>query len=622
MNSIAILASSDRGLETALRLRRDLPEAQVFSTRKGPTPDAYYAAIPSIAEFLSSRFGDFAGLLFVGALGICVRSIAPHLQDKASDPAVVNVDDAGRFAQAVLSGHQGGANDLTARVARILGALPVITTASDTRGLWPLDTLHRRYGWRLDSAGSLNALQSAFLNGRPTALLLAVRDEGALHLERTRPDHVEVFHDYEAIDFSRFEILLAVTPFLHQPPVPALFYRPRVLNLGVGCEKGLDPAAFPVSLDEELGRKGLSLKAVRALGTIDIKAAEPAFLELAREQDLPFTAFPAAEIGEVEDLPNPSEAVHRELGVHGVAEPAAMLLSGDRKLLVAKQVARLPGGKAYTFAVSLAPESRREGLIAIVGAGPGDADLVTVKARDYLTRADLVLYAGSLIPEELTALARSGAVVRDTASMTLEEQFAHMEAAYARGEWVVRLQSGDPCLYGAIQEQMTRFDEKGLRYLIIPGISSFQAAAARLRSEFTIPEVVQTVILTRGRGNTPLPEREKLEELARFRATLCIFLSAHIAAQVQADLLAHYPPETPVAICYRLTWKDEKVWTGRLDELAATMREQKLRRTVLIIVGEAIGARKNRSRLYHPEWNHIFRPAGGRRPAAPPAIAP
>lgn len=618
MTSIAILASSDRGLETALLLQRDLPEAQVFTTRTGPPSSA---SIPGIAEFLAGRFGDFGAFVFVGALGICVRSLAPYVKDKAEDPAVVNIDDEGRFAQAVLSGHQGGANDLAARVARILGALPVITTASDTRGLWPLDTLHRRFGWTAESTGPLNTLQSAFLNGRPTALLLAVRDEGTLHLEKSRPAHVEVFYDYAAIDFSRYEVLLAVTPFVHAAPVPALYYRPRVLNLGLGCEKGLDPGAFPASLAGELGRRGLSLHSLRAMASIDIKAEEPAFLVLARAQGLPFTTFAAGDIAEVQDLPTPSEAVHKELGVYGVAEPSAMLLSGDRELLVSKQAIRVPAGKAYTFAVSLAPEFRRQGLIAIVGAGPGDPDLVTVKARDYLARADLVLYAGSLIPEALTALAKPGAVVRNSASMTLEEQFALMEAAYARGEWVVRLQSGDPCLYGAIQEQMTRFDEKGLRYLILPGISSFQAAAARLRSEFTVPEMVQTVILTRGQGNTPLPEREKLEELARFRATLCIFLSAHIAARVQEDLLIHYPPETPVAICYRLTWKDEKVWTGRLDELAETMREQRLKRTVLIIVGEAIGARKNRSRLYHPEWKHIFRPAHSRT-AAPKAPAP
>jgi precorrin-4 C11-methyltransferase len=169
------------------------------------------------------------------------------------------------------------------------------------------------------------------------------------------------------------------------------------------------------------------------------------------------------------------------------------------------------------------------------------------------------------------------------------------------------LQSGDPSIYGAIQEQMTEFDERGMDYFIVPGISAFQAAAASLNSEFTIPEVVQTIILTRGAGNTPLPPHEDLAEMAKHRATMCIFLSATIAKRVQAQLEEHYPADTPVAILYRVTWEDEEIYTGQLADLASLIREHKLTRTVLIVVGVAIGARKNRSQLYHPDWKHIFR---------------
>jgi precorrin-4 C11-methyltransferase len=197
--------------------------------------------------------------------------------------------------------------------------------------------------------------------------------------------------------------------------------------------------------------------------------------------------------------------------------------------------------------------------------------------------------------------------VQNSAGLTLEQQMVLMEEHYAQGHLIVRLQSGDPSIYGAIQEQMTLFDEKRMDYFIVPGISSFQAAAAVLRSEFTIPEVVQTIILTRGEGNTPLPQREKLQEMAAHQATMCIFLSATIARHVQEQLLEHYPPDTPMAILYRVTWEDEKIFTGRLDELAQLIRANKLTRTVLIIVGVAIGARENRSHLYNPQWRHIFR---------------
>jgi precorrin-4 C11-methyltransferase len=191
--------------------------------------------------------------------------------------------------------------------------------------------------------------------------------------------------------------------------------------------------------------------------------------------------------------------------------------------------------------------------------------------------------------------------------MTLEEQVALMDEHYQKGHLIVRLQSGDPSIYGAIQEQMSIFDERGMDYFIVPGISSFQAAAAYLKSEFTIPEVVQSIILTRGEGKTPLPEREKLNEMASHQATMCIFLSATIAKDVQAQLLEHYPGDTPVAVLYRVTWKDEKVFTGELKDLAKIIRDSKFTLTVLIIVGAAIGARKNRSQLYSPTYRHTFR---------------
>jgi len=604
MDSMVILASSDAGVRLGLRIRGVFPQAMLLSTRNHP--DA--GTIDSIAEFLRENFHRNSAFLFIGALGICVRSIAPHLNDKRSDPAVVNLDDTGKFVQAVLSGHLGGANALTEKLALALGALPVITTASDNGGLWALDTLHQEFAWTPECAGSLNGILSAFVNREPTALLLETMDAGTRHLEKTRPDFVDIFHEYEQIDFSRYHLLLAVTPLLRTAPIPSLFYRPRVLSLGLGCEKDLEAGLFLSSLQDEMAKLGLSLASLKAFASLDLKKAEGAFLELEKRLGIPFRTYTPEEINAVLELPNPSDVVHAEVGVYGVAEPAALLLSGQTSLRVEKRKVKVASGKSYTLAVAMEKQTEPEGLIAIVGAGPGDPDLITIKGREYLGSADLILYAGSLIPEALTQVAKPGATVRNSADMTLEDQFMLMEEFYGQGKLIVRLQSGDPCLYGAIQEQMTHFDAKGMRYLIVPGISAFQAAAARLQSEFTIPEVVQTVILTRGKGNTPLPEREKLVDLARFQATLCIFLSAHIATQVQKDLLEHYPADTPVAVCYRLTWQDEKVWTGKLCDLAGIIREHKLKRTVLIIVGQAIGARQNRSRLYHPEWKHIFRP--------------
>ena len=204
------------------------------------------------------------------------------------------------------------------------------------------------------------------------------------------------------------------------------------------------------------------------------------------------------------DVPHPSKTVMKHMGTPSVSEAAALLSSGNSQLIMPKRK-----GENYTVAATLDICAQRRGHIEIVGAGPGDPDLISVRGRAMLEKADLILYAGSLVPRELTLCAKPGATVRSSASMDLEEQFALMKEFYDQGKFIVRLHTGDPCIYGAIQEQMNYFDQHGMSYHITPGISSFQAAAAALKSQFTIPEKVQSIILTRGEGRTPMPERRK-----------------------------------------------------------------------------------------------------------------
>jgi precorrin-4 C11-methyltransferase len=247
------------------------------------------------------------------------------------------------------------------------------------------------------------------------------------------------------------------------------------------------------------------------------------------------------------------------------------------------------------------------GKVTFIGAGPGDPELLTVKAQRVLQHADMVIYAGSLVPEAILHHAPATATLHNSAPLTLEEVMALTMTAVRAGKKVVRLHSGDVSLYSAIQEQITHLEAAGIAYDIIPGISSFQAAAAVLRSELTIPEVAQTVILTRGEGHTPMPDRESLAALAAHQATLCVFLSARLSRKVQEQLLTAYAPETPVAIVYRVSWPDEKTLVTQLQHLHRTIRDHKLTRTTLILVGQAIGARLNRSRLYDASHAHIFR---------------
>lgn len=599
----AIIIASDAGARIAGLVRQELgKDAEVFSVaeREGCMP------IASIAGFTAEHFKDYDAFVFIGAMGICVRAIAPCVASKYADPAVVNIDATGRYVVSVLSGHVGGANALAQGLARLLGAEAVVTTQSDTTGLWALDLLAEEYGWRVEHREPFNELIALFVNRRPTALLLEVRDRGAERLEASRPEHVDVYYRFEDIPAERYGLVIAVTHRCCECAVPVLYYRPAVLHVGVGCRRGCSPAGVYDHVAKELRRHGFSPCAVKAVATIELKKDEALVAELADRLAAETCIYTAAEL-EGTAVPNPSDKVLEVTGVPGVAEAAALRSAGNTALLVEKQKGQVTPGNDFTFAVALDAEAERGGFIEIVGAGPGDPELVSVRGKRLLERADLILYAGSLVPVELTYYAKPGATVRSSASMTLEEQFELMKDFYDRGLLIVRLHTGDPCIYGAIQEQMAFFDRYGMRYRITPGISSFLAAAAALRSQFTIPERVQSIILTRGEGRTPMPEKEKLHLLARSQSTMCIFLSASIADEVQRELLECYPPETPVAACYHLTWKDERIFRGELRNLAAIMRDNHLTLTTMIVVGEAIGNREGLSKLYSGQFTHLFR---------------
>ena len=602
MNKIAIIISSEQGLQIARTIRQELPGTELFT--KGEQADC--TGITSITAFVSEHFSRYDALVFIGALGICVRAIASSVQSKYTDPAVINIDTTGRHVISVLSGHVGGANQLTRRVANILGAEAVITTQSDNTGLWALDTLGKEQGWKTETTAPMNDIITAFVNTRPTALLLDTRDEGTRYLERTAPEHVEIFYHFEDIDFGKFQLLVAVTPFRHESPIPALYYRPAVLHLGVGCRKECNPEGVTENIFHALESARLSPLALASVSTIDLKKDEPLVHDIARKAGVSLHVYTADELKDIE-VPNPSEKVTEVTSVPGVAETCALKSASNTRLLLEKQKHKLSEGNDFTFAVALDRDAERRGFIEIVGAGPGDPELISVKGKNFLEAADLILYAGSLVPVELTYYAKPGATVRSSATMTLEEQFSLMKEFYDKGLFVVRLHTGDPCIYGAIQEQMAFFDEYGMDYHITPGISSFLAAAAALQSQFTIPEKVQTIILTRGEGRTPMPEKEKLHMLARTQSTMCIFLSASIVDQVQSELLQHYPPTTPVAACYHLTWKDERIFRGQLQDLARIVKENNLTLTTMIVVGDAIDNREGLSKLYSHQFKHLFR---------------
>ena len=552
---------------------------------------------------VAARWHDFDALVFIGAMGICVRTIAPCLEDKHTDPAVVCIDSTGRHVVAVVSGHVGGANALATRLAAALGVEPVVTTQSDNQQLWALDTLAQRFGWAVATDVAMNKVIFDFVNRRPTALLIDAHDAGTDYLRQTMPDHVRLIHDVsEAADCR---LLIIVSPYVHAIPghLTTIQFIPRVLTAGFGLAHRPDDYRDIISqMHDELRRHGIRPEAVREWCTIDVKADEPFIGELHE----PVRFFTADELARI-DVPTPSATVERHVGTPSVSEAAAILGSNHGHLILNKIK-----GRNWTLAISIeAPTGAVGGasgpFIDIVGAGPGDPDLISVRGRRLLEQADLILYAGSLVPRELTDCHKPGTTVRSSAAMALEEQCQLMKTFYDQGKRIVRLHTGDPCIFGAIQEQMAFFDREGMRYRITPGISSFLAAAAELRSQFTIPERTQTIILTRGEGRTPMPEREKLHLLARSRSTMCIFLSAAIVDDVQRELLEEYPESTPVAACYHLTWPDQRIYRGQLKDLSRIVRDNHLTLTTMLVVGDAIDNRQGLSELYNRHFTHLFR---------------
>ncbi len=247
--------------------------------------------------------------------------------------------------------------------------------------------------------------------------------------------------------------------------------------------------------------------------------------------------------------------------------------------------------------------------ISIVGAGPGALDLMTIRAQQRIKTADVLVWTDSLIPLQITKLVKDGCEKIKTSSLTLEEILMILIKKNKEGKKIVRLHDGDPCLYGAISEQICRLNDEGIEVEVVPGVSAYQATAATLGFELTVPDLTQTIILSRADGRTGKPAKESLQKLASVQSSLCLYLSARHVEEVQSILKNYYPANTPVAIAYRVSWPDEWIKVVPLSEMVRTSREKKLIRTTLYIISPSLKFGNNRSKLYNPSHSHLFRPS-------------
>lgn len=245
--------------------------------------------------------------------------------------------------------------------------------------------------------------------------------------------------------------------------------------------------------------------------------------------------------------------------------------------------------------------------VYFIGAGPGDPELITVKGQRLVKEADVIIYAGSLVPRQVIECHKEGAEIYNSASMTLEEVIDVTVKAVKAGKKVARVHTGDPAIFGAHREQMDMLDEHGIEYEVVPGVSSFLASAAAVKKEFTLPSISQTVICTRLEGRTPVPEKESLESLASHRASMAIFLSVHMIGDVVKRLATHYPMTTPIAVVQRATWEDQKIVLGTLETIENKVKEANITKTAQILVGDFLGDEYEKSLLYDKHFTHEFR---------------
>lgn len=430
---IQIIYVTDAGREIAQRLLAELPESHLLPAK----------------AFVSNTFSRNEALIFVGDMGICVRTIAPFMKSKKTDPDVICVDSSSNYVVSVLSGRIGGANKLTRRIARILGSVPVITTESDNDGFWGLDTLAPHFGWQEEHRdGRMNHIIFHFVNGRPTVLKLDVRGgRGVDYLKRTKPAHVSMY-DADA-ETEAETLLLAVSPFWNptvQQFSKSVLYRPPVLHLGIECVRECPSGEMPRRIRDLMHQHNLSEKSIATIDT----TAQCADEMLVRSLHM---AFPWAKL-----------SVHEQDGNAGSVCEDCVSVYGP--LLMEKQML----DDICSVSISITREAQLGGHVEYVGAGPGDPDLVSVRGMQFLQQADLILYPSETVSERLTHYAKKGCMVRSTENIEPEDILLFMQEYYRKGLQIVRLLAGNPTHNATFTKEKKLLEKAGMRYHLTPGI--------------------------------------------------------------------------------------------------------------------------------------------------------
>lgn len=554
---VAIVTLTAHGTQQGRRLLEQAPGATLYVPERFVPPTAvpsiqgYREAIGTLAPRL---FTEGRSLVLFAAAGLVVRILAPFLRDKRTDPGVVVLDEEARYAVSLLSGHRGGANALARAVADVLGAVPVITTASEAQG-WPaLDQLGQEVGWHLAEETGLAAAMAALVNGE--ALLVCQEAGVPAWGTGTFPPHVRMTGSLEGVNLTDYAALVMVTDrALPEPRVgwpPLVLYRPRTLAAGIGCERGVTAEEIEDAVRGCLARHGLSFASLFTVASLDLKQDEPGLLAFADRHRLP-TRWYAAEALRRVGGPTPSSTVQHHVGTPGVAEPAARLASGNGALVAPKT----KRGRVTVALARLVPSSSPPGRIFLVGLGPGDRADLTPRAMAALARAEVVLGYGRYLEQIQDLL--TGKVVIPGELTRERDRATHTVLQALAGKTVALVSSGDIGIYGMaglVFEELAQRGwtaDAGIQVEVVPGITALSACAALLGA----PLMHDFTAISLSDLLTPWPLiARRLDAAAQADFVIALYnpksarRRTHLAEACRI-LLQHRSGETPVGLVVR-----------------------------------------------------------------------
>lgn len=490
---IAIVSITRKGVALGRRLRLLLPRSHLYLPEKfaaKPVSGEHPFSSPT-KEVVREVFSRYRYLVLVMAVGIAVRLVASELRDKRKDPGVVVVDDSGSFSVSLLSGHVGGANQLTRKIASLIGAHPVITTASEVNETIAVDLLGREFGWELEDNRSVSAVSAALVNGEPVGIYQDAGEKNWWPKTKPLPDNVRIFTTIEALTQSNSQAGLIVTDRIldneHQALLPrhTVIYRPRSLVIGIGCNRGTQCAEIEEAVNRVFSEHGLSIKSIRNIATITLKKNETGLLEFARKYRLPVEYFDKDALCKVKFPSRPSAAALRHVGTPAVCESAALLSSGSSSLIVPK----VSHNRAVAIAVArfaFNGEKEKRGKLFLVGIGPGNPEHMTFKAREAIDRSEVVVGYKTYI-KLIEPYLRQKEVIATGMGAEIERVKTAISLA-KKGRVVSLVSSGDTGIYGMaglvgeILRQQSR-DEFDIE--VIPGVPLLVASATLLGAPIT-----------------------------------------------------------------------------------------------------------------------------------------